>query len=82
MTPDEANREVGYAAALEELETILRQLEGDSVDIDVLAERVQRAAFLIRLCRGRIQQARVEVEQIVADLEGEAGGGGQTRDIS
>ena len=63
---------IGYAAALDELETILRQLEGDSVDIDVLAERVQRAAFLIRLCRGRIQQARVEVEQIVADLEGEA----------
>ena len=65
--------EIGYAAALSELETILRQLEGDSVDIDVLAERVQRAAFLIRLCRGRIQQARVEVEQIVADLEGEGG---------
>ena len=75
--------DIGYAAALEELETILRQLEGDSVDIDVLAERVQRAAFLIRLCRGRIQQARVEVEQIVADLEGEAGGPpGDTRDIS
>ena len=81
MTPDEASTEIGYAAALEELETILRQLEGDSVDIDVLAERVQRAAFLIRLCRGRIQQARVEVEQIVADLEGEAGGS-STRDIS
>jgi exodeoxyribonuclease VII small subunit len=64
---------IGYAAALDELEAILRQLEGDSVDVDVLAERVQRAAFLIRLCRGRIQQARVEVEQIVADLEGEAG---------
>jgi len=75
------SEEIGYAAALEELETILRQLEGDSVDIDVLAERVQRAAFLIRLCRGRIQQARVEVEQIVADLEGEAGGN-STRDIS
>ena len=78
--------EIGYAAALEELETILRQLEGDSVDIDVLAERVQRAAFLIRLCRGRIQQARVEVEQIVADLEGEGtegtGGTAPTRDIS
>ncbi len=81
MTPDEASSEVGYAAALDELETILRQLEGDSVDIDVLAERVQRAAFLIRLCRGRIQQARVEVEQIVADLEGDAGGN-STRDIS
>ena len=74
MTEDTPTGDIGYAAALEELETILRQLEGDSVDVDVLAERVQRAAFLIRLCRGRIQQARVEVEQIVADLEGEAGG--------
>ena len=74
--PSPGREEISYAAALEELETILEQLEGDSVDIDVLAERVKRAAVLIRLCRGRIQQARVDVEQIVADLEGDAGGPG------
>jgi exodeoxyribonuclease VII small subunit len=60
---------VGYGEALAELESILDEIEDDSVDVDVLATRVRRAAVLLRVCRDRITSARVEVEQIVADLE-------------
>ncbi len=60
---------LGYAQALAELETILAGLEREAVDVDHLAERVQRAAALIRLCRGRIASARLEIETVVADLE-------------
>jgi exodeoxyribonuclease VII small subunit len=60
---------LGYADALRELEAILAQLEGDAVDVDVLATRVRRAAALVRLCRGRIATARMEVEQVVSQLE-------------
>ncbi len=59
----------GYAAALAELETILDEIEDDAVDVDVLAARVKRAAELLRVCRDRITAARVEVTQIVAELE-------------
>jgi exodeoxyribonuclease VII small subunit len=59
-----------YAAAVDELEGILAELEGDRLDVDQLAERVARAAELIRLCRERITATRLEVEQIVADLDG------------
>jgi exodeoxyribonuclease VII small subunit len=65
--------ETGYAAALAELEQILDEIEADSVDVDVLAARVKRAAELYRLCRDRITAARLEIEQIVADLEPEEG---------
>ena len=58
-----------YARAIDELEAILAELEDDSLDVDRLAERVARAATLIRLCRQRIASARVEVERIVADLD-------------
>ena len=60
---------IGYAQALSELETILAGLEREAVDVDHLAERVRRAAALIRLCRGRIASARLEIETVVADLE-------------
>jgi exodeoxyribonuclease VII small subunit len=60
---------VGYADALAELESILAELEADTVDVDRLATQVQRASELIRVCRGRLRDARVQVEQIVADLE-------------
>lgn len=61
--------ELGYAEALEELETILRELEGDNVDVDRLTERVTRARALIARCRERIGDARVQIEQVVADLD-------------
>jgi exodeoxyribonuclease VII small subunit len=63
--------ELGYAAALEELERILEEIEDDAVDVDVLAERVKRAAELLRTCRDRITAARAEVAQIVEELSPE-----------
>jgi exodeoxyribonuclease VII small subunit len=67
-----AEPELGYAAALAELEEILRDLEGDAVDVDHLGEQVRRAAVLIRLCRSRIDSARMEIDQVVAELDREA----------
>lgn len=60
--------DIGYAAAMLELEEILDQIEADDVDVDLLSARVSRAAELIRLCRERIHATRIEVEEIVAGL--------------
>ncbi|CAN5721535.1 hypothetical protein BH24ACT2_BH24ACT2_13320 [soil metagenome] len=60
---------LSYARAVEELEAILDELEDDNLDVDRLAQRVGRAATLIRLCRERIGHTRLEVERIVADLD-------------
>jgi exodeoxyribonuclease VII small subunit len=61
--------ELGYAEAMTELDEILDQLEGDHLDVDVLAERVRRASELIKLCRTRIARAQEDVDNIVTDLE-------------
>lgn len=66
--------DLGYAEAVDELEEILAELDGDEVDVDRLAERVRRAADLVQLCRERLQSAQVEVTRIVADLEAVAPG--------
>jgi len=68
-TDPDAQPPAGYAAAMTELEAILAELERDAVDVDRLAERVARAALLIRWCRERIGTARLEVERVVAGLE-------------
>ena len=60
---------IGYAEALRELEDILGELEGDAVDIDRLAQQVQRATALITLCRTRIVAARADIEAAVAGLD-------------
>jgi exodeoxyribonuclease VII small subunit len=56
-----------YAAAVAELEAILAELEGDDVDVDRLSAQVRRAAALVRFCRSRILDARVEIEQILEE---------------
>ena len=43
------------------------------MDVDRLAERVKRASELIALCRERISAARMEVEQIVTEVDGPQG---------
>lgn len=85
-----APAEIGYGEALAELEGILDEIEDDSVDVDVLATRVRRAAELLRVCRDRIASARIEVTQIVADLDpgtlegatGAPGSGGDDIDLT
>ena len=64
------NEEIGYAEALKELETILAELERTDVDVDVLASRVERASVLIRLCRDRIGNAKLQIDNVVNGLEG------------
>lgn len=66
-----STQEIGYADALSELQQILGELEADDIDIDVLAVKVERAAELIRVCRGRINDAEVRVKEIVAGLDHE-----------
>ena len=66
---DDGGGDLGYAEAMTELEGILDELEGDHLDVDVLAERVRRAAELIKLCRTRIARAQDDVNRIVTDLE-------------
>ena len=58
---------MGYAEALAELESILRELETTAVDVDVLAQKVARARALAAHCRQRIEAARIHVEAVVAD---------------
>jgi exodeoxyribonuclease VII small subunit len=58
----------GYAEAMREVETILSELDSNSVDVDVLAIKVERASFLINWCSERVTSAQMTVDALVADL--------------
>ena len=66
---DEQPITIGYAAALAELDRLLRDLDDDRIDIDLLAAKVKRAAELITVCRDRITNAQIEVETIIASAD-------------
>lgn len=62
---------ITYRQAIEELETILRALETDAVDVDDLTARVQRSAELIRLCKQKLRSAETAIDQVFENLEDE-----------
>jgi exodeoxyribonuclease VII small subunit len=69
MSETDATDPVAFTAAMEELTSIVNELESDALDVDQLAGRVGRAAELVAMCRDRIDGARFAVEEIVGRLD-------------
>ena len=70
MSKKSAGEQVqSYAAAAQELERILDEIERGAADVDVLSEKVERAARLIRLCRDKISGAELKVRKVLEELD-------------
>lgn len=65
---NQPNEPTGYAEAMREVETIISELDSNSVDVDILAAKVERASFLINWCNERITSAQLTVDALVANL--------------
>lgn len=59
----------GYKEAVEEIESIVTEIEGETVDVDELAKKVKRAIFLIKLCRDRLRKTDDDVKNILKELD-------------
>ena len=57
-----------YEAAYKELQQIAREIETESVSVDVLAARVKRASELITFCQTRLRATEAEVENIIQQM--------------
>ena len=62
-------KQISYSQALNELEKIIGRIESEDTDVDVLAEKVKRAAHLIKLCREKLRNTESEVGKALSDLE-------------
>jgi len=60
--------ELTYASASAELEGILRKMQGNDCDIDLLAAYTKRATALINECRRRLTATDAELQAILNDL--------------
>lgn len=68
-----------YAAASAELEQILQDIESGEIDLDVLSEKVERAAMLLAVCRQKLAATETKVKKVTAELAAamDQDGGGQ-----
>ncbi len=63
------NKQITYSQALTELETIVAEIESEEIDVDAVAEKMKRAAFLIKFCRSRLKDTGDEVKKVLAEIE-------------
>ena len=61
------NQEMKYEKAYAELQTIVRQMENDELDIDQMAEQLKRAQELIKHCKDKLTKTDEEIKKILAD---------------
>lgn len=61
--------ELKYNEVVAELEAILRNMQGDSCDIDQLTALTRRATELLREGRSRLTATEKELRTILDDLE-------------
>lgn len=57
-----------YAAASSELEQILQDIESGEIDLDVLTDKVERAAALLAVCRQKLAATETKVKKVTAEL--------------
>lgn len=58
-----------YEAAYNELAQIAREIESESVSVDVLAQKVKRASELVAFCQQKLTSTETEVNNIIAQME-------------
>jgi exodeoxyribonuclease VII small subunit len=59
-----------YTEAVAELEQILAELESNTeVNMDVISEKVKRAAVLMELCKKQLHQLDTELEKMMEQLD-------------
>jgi len=61
---------LNYENAYDELVQIAREIEEETVSVDVLAQKVKRASELISFCQGKLKSTEMEVNKIIAQMEG------------
>ena len=62
-------KQMSYSRALSELEKIVSEIESEETDLDVLSEKVKRAAYLIKFCRARLRSTEEEVKKALSEIE-------------
>lgn len=61
-----------YSLALTELQQIINEIESEEINVDVLAEKVRKAAYLIKFCKDGLRNTEEEIKKALSEIEGPA----------
>ena len=62
-----AKKKETYSQAMVRLETIVRQVDGNELEVDELVEKIKEANEIIAYCSEKLKKADTEIEKLLAD---------------
>ena len=62
-------KELKYEQAMRELEAIVRKMENNELDIDMLGAELKRAQTLIKICKDKLTKSDNEVKNVLKNCE-------------
>ncbi|HNW67921.1 MAG TPA: exodeoxyribonuclease VII small subunit [Bacteroidales bacterium] len=54
-----------YTDAFQELQTIVQKMEDANISVDELTQNIERATFLINICKNKLSKTEEEVNKII-----------------
>lgn len=54
-----------YTDAFQELQTIVQKMEDANISVDELTQNIERATFLINICKNKLTKTEEEVNKII-----------------
>jgi exodeoxyribonuclease VII small subunit len=64
-----SEKEVNYESAFKELQAIVSEIELGQITVDILSQKVKRAAELIAICKTKLSSTEEDVNQILKELD-------------
>ncbi len=64
-----AKKALTYTKAIEEIESILFEIENDEIDIDAMSKKVSRVSELLDFCKSKLTDTEKEVERIFKEID-------------
>jgi len=64
-----SEKEMNYESAFKELQDIVSEIELGQITVDILSEKVKRAAELIAICKTKLSSTEEDVNKILKELE-------------
>ncbi len=65
------SKKLTYSLALEELETIIQEIEHEEINIDDLSLKVKRASILLQFCKETLRSTEQDIQEILNQMENE-----------
>lgn len=64
-----AKKEQTYGEAMKELQEIMYAVENEELDVDILMEKVKKAAALIKFCKDKLVKTNDEIQKVLDNIE-------------